>query len=68
MLALKAIHLLEKMNLEKNNLFKNNESKNSKFNFSQKKENTICSLFEVEKFLGDFKNIWKYIKLYKILK
>ncbi len=32
------------------------------------KDNTINSLFEVENFLGNFHNILKYIKLYKILK
>lgn len=53
------------MNSEKNNLL---PSKNKKINFKEKKENTISSLFEVEKFLRDFKNIFKYIKLYKILK
>lgn len=56
------------MKLEKNNLLSQKNSKNKKLNFAQKKENTISSLFEVEQFLGDFKNIWKYIKLYKILK
>lgn len=56
------------MDSEKNNLLENNHSKSTKFNFAQKKETTISSLFEVEKFLGDFKNILKYIKLYKILK
>jgi len=55
------------MNSEKNNTL-NAKHEKTKFNFAQKKENTICSLLEVEKFLGDFKNIWKYIKLYKILK
>ena len=55
------------MNSEKNNTL-NAKQEKTKFNFAQKKENTICSLLEVEKFLGDFKNIWKYIKLYKILK
>ena len=55
------------MNSEKNNTL-NAKQEKTKFNFAQKKENTICSLLEVEKFLGDFKNIWKYMKLYKILK
>lgn len=43
-------------------------SKNKKTNLKQKKENTISSLFEVENFLRDFRNILKYIKLYNILK
>ena len=42
--------------------------KNKKVDFKQKKENTISSLFEVENFLRDFRNILKYIKLYKLLK
>ena len=40
----------------------------NKINFAQKKENTICSLFEVEHFLCNFKKTIKCIKLYKILK
>lgn len=42
--------------------------KDKKFNFSQKKDNTIKSLSEVECFLRDFKKFKNYIKLYKILK
>ena len=42
--------------------------KENKFNFIQKKDNTIHSLFEVEHFLCDFKKILNTIKLYKILK
>lgn len=53
------------MNFKKNDLLQSN---NRKINFKEKKENTISSLFEVEHFLRDFKNIFKYIKLYKILK
>ena len=56
------------MNSNNNNLLPNNNSKNTKFNFKQKKETTISSLFEVEQFLCDIKNTLKYIKLYKILK
>lgn len=56
------------MDSKKNNLLPNNHLSKSNFNFTHKKETTISSLFEVEKFLCDFKNIWKYIKLYKILK
>ena len=43
-------------------------SKNKKIDFKQKKENTISSLFEVESFLRDFKKLFKYLKLYKLLK
>ena len=42
--------------------------KKKKLNFKTCKKNTINSLHEVEHFLRDFKNISKYIKLYKILK
>ena len=51
--------------------YKNNnylKEKNKKIDFKQKKENTVSSLFEVEKFLEDFKRILKNIKLYKLLK
>lgn len=42
--------------------------KKEKFNFNEKKENTVHSLFEVEHFLCNFKNICKGIKLYQILR
>ena len=48
-----------------NNLLKH---KKNKFNLKQKKENTICSLYEVENFLRNFNNFFKSIKLYKLLK
>lgn len=38
------------------------------FNFKNKKESIVCSLFEVENFLCNFKKIFNGIKLYKILK
>ena len=51
------------------NLIKNNPNKPSnKISFAQRKEKTICSLYEVEHFLNDFKKIVKTLKLYKILK
>ena len=53
------------MSSEKKDLF---PSKNNKLSLKEKKENTISSLFEIENFLRNFKNIFKYIKLYKILK
>ncbi len=46
----------------------NKKEKKKKFDFNKKKENTIKSLNEVETFLRNFKNISKYIKLYKIIK
>lgn len=65
--------------LEKRNNFENEKRgrektpppkspKKKKLNFKTCKKNTINSLHEVEHFLRDFKNIAKYIKLYKILK
>ncbi len=44
------------------------ENKKEKFNFKEKKENTVHSLFEVENFLCDFQKICKGIKLYGILR
>ena len=42
--------------------------KKEKINFALKKENTICSLFEVEKFLRSGTRIINGIKLFDILK
>ena len=42
--------------------------KKEKINFALKKENTICSLFEVEKFLRSSTQIINGIKLFNILK
>ena len=42
--------------------------KKNKYNLKQKKENTICSLYEVENFLRNFSYFFKSIKLYKLLK
>lgn len=42
--------------------------KNRKFDFKQKKENAINSLFEVEHFLCDLKKVCNTIGLYKILR
>lgn len=42
--------------------------KKKKLNFALKKENTICSLFEVEKFLRSSTKIINGIKLFNILK
>ncbi len=48
------------------NIKKNKKEK--KIDFIKKKDNTICSLFEVEHFLCDFKKLINTIKLYKILR
>ena len=45
-----------------------NNKKKKKFDFAQKKKNTMKSLSEVECFLRDFKKMSKCIKLYKFLK
>ena len=42
--------------------------KKEKINFALKKENTICSLFEVEKFLRSSTKIINGINLFNILK
>ena len=47
---------------------KNPENKKGKLNLKEKKENTVHSLFEVELFLCNFKNICKGIRLYKIIR
>lgn len=44
------------------------ELKKEKFDFKKRKENAVASLFEVEHFLCNFKNVVKGIKLYQILK
>ena len=44
------------------------ENKKEKFDFKKRKENTVHSLFEVEHFLHDFKNVLKGVKLYQIFK
>ena len=48
------------------NIKKNKKEK--KIDFIKKKDNTICSLFEVEHFLCDFKKLINTIKLNKILR
>ena len=45
-----------------------NKKNKKKFDFKQKKKNTIKSLTEVESFLRDFNKINKYFNLYKIIK
>ncbi len=52
-----------------NNLFyKRNTDKPNKVSFKQKKENTLNSLSEVERFLHNYKHFMKYVKLYKFFK
>ena len=45
-----------------------NYYKKQKFNLNEKKENIICSLYEIENFICTLKKVCKGIKLYKILK
>ncbi len=47
---------------------KHSDKKKIKFDFKKKKDNTIRSLNEVENFLCDLKGLFKYIKLYYLLK
>ena len=47
---------------------KNLNDKKEKFDIKKRKENTINSLFQVEHFLGNFKNVLKGVKLYNIIK
>lgn len=42
--------------------------KKKKTTFKQMKKNTISSLNDVEKFLGDFKQFTRYVKIYKFFK
>lgn len=59
----------KKMNTLNEKLGVSNEKiKNNKFDFKQKRQNTVKSLSEVESFLRNFKKIYNYIKLYKIIK
>ena len=51
--------------MENNKLVKKDKKK---IDFVKKKENTINSLFEVEYFLHNLKNLCNTIKLYKIIK
>ena len=37
-----------------------------KFDFKKRKDNTVKSLFEIEHFLRDFKQVAKGIKFYKV--
>lgn len=62
-------HLLNSSTNEyKNNTYTKNTKKNKKFNFCEKKENTIKSLNNVEFFLRDFHRFKNYIKLFKFMK
>lgn len=54
-------------NFNNKNFIQENNKKN-KFNFSQIKKNTTCSLFEVEHFLCNLRKCSRYIKLYDIFK
>ena len=39
-----------------------------KFDFKKRKDNTVKSLFEIEHFLRDFKQVAKGIKFYTVFK
>lgn len=54
-----------------NNLYRSNipaKKDNKKLNFRTIKNNTICSLNDVEHFLNTVQHTLRYIKLYKLLK
>lgn len=53
---------------KENSPSKNNLPKKKKLNFKCCKDNTLCSLNEVEHFLRNFNGFMKYIKLYKLFK
>lgn len=57
--------MVQKYNVKDLNEFRGNNKKNK---FKKYKENTLCSLNEVENFLGNWKKAWKGIMLFKILK
>lgn len=60
--------IFHEINMDNNLPEKSELNKKKKINFSQKKENTIRSLNDVEYFLNNFKKLSKAIKLYKIIK
>lgn len=45
-----------------------NKKKKNKFDFKKYKNNTICSLNEIEHFLCNFNSFKRYIKLYNFFK
>ena len=57
--------MVEKYNIKDLELSRGEKKKNK---FIIKKDNTIKSLKEVEFFLGNWRRVFKGIKLYKILK
>ena len=57
--------MVQKYNVQDLNEFR---GKNKKNKFKKYKENTLCSLNEVENFLGNWKIAWNGIMLFKILK
>ena len=59
--------MVEKYNIKDLDGFRG-ESQKKKGKFKIYKDNTLKSLNEVEYFLGNWKRVWKGIKLFKILK
>ena len=54
-----------------NNLYRSNlpeKKEKKKLTFKELKNNTICSLKDVEFFLNNFEHTLRYIKLFKLLK
>lgn len=58
----------EKKEEKKDDKPKKKINKPKKISFKKRKENTLCSLKEVEHFLRNSHSLLNYIKLYKILK
>lgn len=58
----------DKKEEKKDNIPKKKINTPQKLTFKKRKENTICSLKEVEHFLRNGHKILNYINLYKILK
>ena len=58
----------EESRISKKETKDSSKTKKKKFNFNEKKKNTIKSLNEVEYFLNDFRRFKRYIHLYKFFK
>ena len=58
-------------NFNSNNLYRSappSKKDNKKLNFKTMKNNTICSLNDVECFLNNLQHAIRYIKIYKLFK
>lgn len=58
-------------NVQNNNIYRSGpppKKENKKLNFRTMKNNTICSLNDVECFLNNLQHAIRYIKIYKLFK